>query len=283
MKKRSGKNGLSVAFDGVTLAFLLLWAVIVLIPLGVLVSVALKSPAELTTNPLGWPQQFLWSNFAQAWDNGNMGTATINSVLVTGFTLLALVLFGSMAAYPLARATSNKWYRGIYLYFIAGLIVPSQMGMIPLYGLMRNLGLINTLQGIIFMDIGGALPLVIFLYAGFIQSVPRELEEAAALDGAGPLRIFWNIVFPLLGPVTATVIITSGLNIWNDFFGPLLFLQDQDKMTLPLAIYSFVGAYTNNWGLIFAAIIVSALPMLILFIFLQPYYVKGIAGGALKG
>ena len=271
-----------LAARALALLVVVFWSVVVIVPLIVLLSVALKSPTDLLNNPLGWPTQFVWSNFVDAWNNASLGQAFFNSVLITSVTLLGLILCGAMAAYPLARFT-GPWSQRIYLYFVAGLIVPIQLGLFPLYKEMHDLQLINTYQGAILLYIAVNLPFVIFLYTGFIKTVPRELEEAALLDGAGPMRTFWMIVFPLLTPVTATVAITSTLSTWNDFFIPLIFLQRDGMQTLPLAIFNFVGQYNNNWSLIFASVIISSLPLIVLFLILQRYFIKGIAAGALRG
>ncbi len=271
-----------LASRGLALLIVLFWSALVVIPLIVLLSVALKSPTDLLNNPLGWPAQFVWSNFADAWNNAGLGQAFFNSVLITSVTLLGVILCGSMAAYPLARFT-GPWSQRIYLYFVAGLIIPIQLGLFPLYKEMHDLQLINTYQGAILLYIAVNLPFVVFLYTGFIKTVPRELEEAALLDGAGPMRIFWVIVFPLLRPVTATVAITSTLGTWNDFFIPLIFLQRDGMQTLPLAIFNFVGQYNNNWPLIFASVIISSLPLIVIFLILQRSFIKGIAAGALRG
>lgn len=260
----------------------LFWSIAVVIPLMVLLSVALKSPVELLNNPMGWPAHFVWSNFADAWNNAALGQAFFNSVLITAASVLGLIVCGSLAAYPLARYT-GPWSQRTYTYFVAGLIVPIQLGLFPLYKEMHDLQLINTYYGVILLYIAVNLPFVIFLYTGFIKTVPRDLEEAAVLDGANPLQIFWLIVFPLLRPVTATVAITSTLSIWNDFFIPLIFLQRDGMQTLPLAIYDFVGQFNNNWSLIFASVIISSLPLIVLFLILQRYFIKGIAAGALRG
>jgi raffinose/stachyose/melibiose transport system permease protein len=262
--------------------FILFWCLVVLVPLVVLISVAVKSAPELLANPFGWPRQFLWSNFLDAWNNAALGQALGNSILITTFSIIILILCGAPAAYPLARNTGT-WSNRLYIYFVAGLIVPLQLFMIPLYREMHDLQLINTYYGAILLYVASQLPFVIFLYTGFIKTVPRELEEAALIDGASTWRTFWTIIFPLLTPVTATVAITASLSIWNDFFVPLLFLQKDEMHTLTLAIYSFVGQYNNNWTLIFASVIVSSLPLIMLFLFLQKYFIKGITGGALKG
>ena len=271
-----------LAFRGLALLIVLFWSAVVVIPLVVLFSVALKSPVELLNNPMGWPARFVWSNFADAWNNAALGQALFNSVLITGVSVLGLILCGSLAAYPLARF-GGRWSQRTYIYFVAGLIVPIQLGLFPLYKEMHDLQLINTYYGVILLYIAVNLPFVIFLYTGFIKTVPRELEEAALLDGAGPMQTFWLIVFPLLRPVTATVAITSALTTWNDFFIPLIFLQRDGMQTLPLAIYNFVGQFNNNWSLIFASVIISSLPLILLFLILQRYFIKGIAAGALKG
>jgi raffinose/stachyose/melibiose transport system permease protein len=271
-----------LASRGLALLIVIFWSVLVIVPLMVLLSVALKSQAELLNNPLGWPAQFVWSNFSDAWESAGLGQAFFNSLLITSVTLVGLIVCGSLAAYPLARFT-GPWSQRIYIYFVAGLIVPIQLGLFPLYKEMHDLQFINTYHGVILLYIAVNLPFVVFLYTGFIKTVPRELEEAALLDGAGPMRTFWTIVFPLLRPVTATVAITSALSTWNDFFIPLIFLQRDGMQTLPLAIYNFVGQFNNNWPLLFASVIISSLPLIVLFLILQRYFIKGIAAGALRG
>lgn len=263
------------------LLLVIFWSALVIIPLVILLSVALKSPTDLLNNPLGWPAKFIWSNFADAWNNAALGQAFFNSVLITSATVLGLIVCGALAAYPLARFV-GPWSQRTYIYFVAGLIVPIQLGLFPLYKEMHDLQLINTYYGVILLYIAINLPFVIFLYTGFIKTIPRELEEAALLDGASPMRTFWMIVFPLLRPVTATVAITSALSTWNDFFIPLIFLQRDGMQTLPLAIFNFVGQFNNNWSLIFASVVISSLPLMVLFLILQRYFIKGIAAGALK-
>ncbi len=270
-----------LALRGLGGLIVLFWSTLVVVPLVILFSVALKSPVDLLNNPMGWPARFVWTNFADAWNNAELGQAFFNSVLITSCALLGLIVCGASAAYPLARFT-GPWSQRTYTYFVAGLIVPFQLGLFPLYKEMHDLGLINTYYGAILLYIAVNLPFVIFLYTGFIKTVPRELEEAALLDGAGPMQTFWLIVFPLLRPVTATVAITSTLSIWNDFFIPLIFLQRDGMQTLPLAIYNFVGQFNNNWSLIFASVIISSLPLIVLFLILQRYFIKGIAAGALR-
>jgi raffinose/stachyose/melibiose transport system permease protein len=280
MRSAPSLETLSLRLSAVTL--LVMWAIVAVVPLLILVGVALRSRLELLQAPLAWPTHILWSNFGAAWDSANLGQAFVNSVLVTGCSLAGLVVFGSLAAYPLARRT-GRWANTAFYYFVAGIIVPFQLIIIPLYVQIKSFGLLNTLLGVILVSIAGALPLTIFLFTGFIRAIPRELEEAAVIDGAGQWRVFWQIDFPLMRPITATVIITSLLVVWNDFFVPLLFLQTPDNQTLPLAIYSFVGQYNNNWPLIFASVIISSAPLILTFLFLQRYFIRGLVSGALRG
>ncbi len=261
---------------------LLLWSVLIVAPLFFALGIALKTQFNLVIDPLGWPHPIAWNNILTAWQNANLGVALLNSAIITIGSVVGLVCIGSSAAYLLARRT-QRWANGLYRYFILGLIVPLQLGLVPLYRAWEWMGLINTYLGVILIQIGASLPLAIFLFTGFIKSVPRELEEAAVLDGANQFQIFWRIVFPLLRPVTATVVILTSLVIWNDFLISLLFLQDQNLQTVPLAIYSFVGAYSQSWNLIFSSILVASLPIVAMFLLLQRFFIKGITGGALKG
>ena len=276
------KSSQTLGKRAAALAPVMVWTLLLLVPLVTAISIALKTRFDLLTRPLGLPQPFVWGNIVTAWNQANLSSALFNSVVITSGAVLGLVVFGALAAYPLARRV-GRWPQGIYTYFILGLIVPLQLGLIPLYRTWNWLGLVDTHLGVILIQIGASLPLVIFLYTGFIKTVPRELEEAAAIDGASQWRVFWTIVFPLLRPVTATVIILTSLVIWNDFLIALLFLQDPNLQTIPLAIYGFVGQYSQSWNLIFASIVVSSLPIIAVFLVLQRSFIKGLTGGALKG
>lgn len=261
---------------------LLIWGLIVIIPLTILVTVTVKSPQDLLVTTLALPKVFMWSNFSDAWKAANLGLAFGNSLLITGLSLVGVVLVSSFAAYPLSRVKS-RLTNSFYMYFIAGIMIPFQLSMIPLYKLLKFLHLINTHQGVIMIFIAMTIPLSIFLYTGFLKGVPRELEDAALIDGCGPFGTFFKIIFPLMKPVTSSVIITNSLSIWNDFLVPLLFLQERTSRTIPMAIFTFTGQYNNNWNMIFAAILLGTLPLIITFLILQKHFIKGIVGGAVKG
>lgn len=267
---------------GVRLVFLAIWSVVVLVPLWMLLSIAFKTPSEFLENPFGLPASIRLDNFVSSWTQASLGLALGNSLLVTAISLVALVLFGSAAAYALARG-SSRIHRALYVYFLLGLMVPFQIAMIPLYKVFRTFELINKIPGGILAYVAVTIPFVVFLFFEFVRALPADLEEAASIDGCGRVRAFALIVFPLLKPVTATVVITNCISIWNDFMVPLLFLQKSSVRTIPIAIYSFTGEYNNQWPLIFAGVVISSLPMVIAFLLLQKQFIKGIVSGAVKG
>jgi raffinose/stachyose/melibiose transport system permease protein len=167
----------------------------------------------------------------------------------------------------------------LYTLFVLGIIIPFQLTVLPLFVLFRNLGLIGTYLGMIILWVGILTPLTVFLYTGFVRTIPRDYEEAARMDGAGVFRIFVRVVFPLLRPVTGTVAILTGLFIWNDFFASLIFLGGSGRETLPVAIYSFVGEYLTQWNLVFAAVVIALGPLLVFFIAAQKQMIRGFSGG----
>lgn len=264
----------------IALAVVLLWAILTIVPLGIMVSAAVKTPEEQVANPFGWPQEFQWETFGRAWAEANLTRGLRNSLILTSASLVLLVVFGASASYTLARRTS---WTPLFYFFLSGIMVPFQLAMLPLYRLMKILHLINTFVGVIFIYTAVSLPMVIFLYTGFIKGINRELEEAALVDGAGKLRMFWQIIFPLLKPVTSTVIIMNIISLWNDFFMALLFLPKKEMRTLQLSIFTFVGQYNTRTNLVMAAVILSMLPMISVFLLLQKHFIKGMAGGAVKG
>jgi raffinose/stachyose/melibiose transport system permease protein len=261
---------------------LALWAIVVLIPILIVVFVALKAPSELAQGPLSIPASFEWSNFVAAWNKGMMANSMINSIAIAGSSVILIILFSSAAAYPLSRR-KKKWATITFLYFLSGMMIPFQMTMIPLYKLLSQLNLIGKYPGPIFIYIALGLPFSIFLYSAFFKTIPQEIEESALIDGCGPYRTFWSILFPLLKPVTSTLLIMNTLTIWNDFFVPLLFLQGKSARTIPLSIYSFTGEFVNQWNLIFAAVFIGSLPLVLLFLVLQKQFIQGMSSGAVKG
>jgi raffinose/stachyose/melibiose transport system permease protein len=255
-------------------------ALIWVLPAYLLVNLAFRArndPAPV----LALPTEITFDNFTLAWDQGELGAAFLNTLLVTVISVTLIVVFGVMAAYPLARV-SRRWSGFVFVLFLAGLLLPLQLGLLPLYTAIRDLGLLGSIWGLIVFNVGIQMPLTIFLYTAFLRVVPREFEEAAAIDGASPFQALRRVVFPMLRPVTGTVIILNAITIWNDFLTPLLYLTGSRQQTLSVAINSFSGQYVSQWNLIFASLVISIVPILILYFLLQGTVIKGFAGG-LKG
>ncbi|SFK93176.1 carbohydrate ABC transporter permease [Amycolatopsis sacchari] len=249
-------------------------------PLWLLVSVGFRSSAEVAQNPLAAPTRFDLSNFKLAWEQGQLGSAFLNSIYIVVVTVAALVVVGACAGYYFARAGTGgrRWY-GIVA---AGMMVPFQIGVLPLYRTFSALGISANPVSVIIFNIGIQLPLTIILYTGFIRQVPLEYEEAARVDGAGTVQVFRRVILPLLLPVTGTVIVLDGLAVWNEFFTPLLYLGGTPNVTVPVQIYGFVGEYSSNWGEIFAGLLMASLPVLVLFFVFQRYMIRSFGSG-LKG
>lgn len=256
---------------------------VMLLPIYYLVVTTFKSPAEAAASPLGLPQQFTLANYQNALQAMSYGRALLNNILITGTSVVLLVIFASMAAYVVARSR-RKIFQRMYSVFMIGLIVPFQIAIIPLYRIISGLHLMNTLPGVILIDVFCInLPLSIFLFRGFIHTVPKELEEAAYIDGCGVFGTFWRIVFPLLKPIVATVAILDALAVWNDFMTPLLFLQDPNKGVLLQEVYKNVGPFSTNWTSFFPMLVLATLPLVIFYLIMQKNIIEGVVAGSVKG
>ena len=264
-----------------------LWAlaVVFLAPFYFLVSTSLKSDQEaLVSSNLAPPTSLDFSNFVQvltATGNSNVILGLVNSLLITAGSILALVLLGSLTGYVIARST-RRWSRGVYYLFLIAIILPTQLGTVPLYIGARTIGLTGSIWGMVILYTGMLLPLSIFLYAGFFRGLGTEYEEAATIDGASRTQIFFQVVLPLMSPATGTVAILCGLIVWNDFFTSLIFLGGSANQTLPVAMYYYIGSLVSAWNKIFAIVIVSMIPILAFYLFAQKKFIQGFAGG-LKG
>jgi raffinose/stachyose/melibiose transport system permease protein len=248
------------------------------VPFYFLVIVSLKPDLEALQSPLSFPKEIDLGNFSTAWHDAALGRSLVNSLIITGGSVLALIAIGSICAYTIARRP-GRMGTALYLLFVLGIILPFQLGLVPTYAVLRHLHLVGSYLGIILLYTGIWMPFSVFLYTGFVRALPKEYEEASVVDGASTLRTFRRVVFPLLRPVTGTVAIFTGLIIWNDFFLSLIFLNGTKKTPLPVAVYTFVGAFASRWNLIFAAVIVSLAPVLIFFLVAQRQLIRGFTGG----
>lgn len=252
-------------------------ALIFMIPVYVLVNLSVREQSDLSS-PLAPTTNPTFENFGLAWTQSGLGQAMVNSTLITVISVTLLVVLGSLCAYGLARATA-RWSAPAFYLFMIGLLVPFQLGLVPLYRNFAGLGLLGTVAPLIIIYVGLRLPFTLFLYTTFLRQIPAEYEEAAAIDGAGTFARFRRVVFPLLRPITGTVIILNGLFVWNDFLTPLLYLSGSVNRTVPLAVYSFVNENTTIWPLVFAALIISVIPVLLAFFVFQKTLIQGFASG----
>lgn len=212
------------------------------------------------------------------------------SVVITVFSVVLLDLFGAMAGWVISRNQKKKWASFIYFTFIASMIIPFQVVMLPLVANFKRLGdfigihMNYSIPGIIFAYLGFGGAMTVFILTGFIKSVPYDLEESASIDGCSPEGTFFKIIFPLLRPVIMTVTILNGMWIWNDFLLPSMMLGlDGDYKTIPVAVQSFVGSYVTEWNMIMAAALLAMIPMVVVFLFGQKQIVQGMIDGAVKG
>jgi len=263
---------------------LIVWvaALLTMLPFYFLVVTALKPDEELlSTGSSELPSRPTVGNFTEVLTTGgdsNILLGLLHSVVITAGSILGMVVLGSLAAYVLARST-RRWGAVAFYLFLTAIVLPTQLGLIPLYIGARQIGLVGSLWGMIILYVGTLMPLAVFLYAGFFRNLPRDYEEAAALDGAGPARVFFRVVLPLMAPATGTVAILTGLIVWNDFFSALIFLGGSENQTLPVSMYYFVGSLVSQWNKIFAIVIISMVPILAFYLFAQKKFIQGFAGG----
>ena len=256
---------------------MLLAGVVFFLPFYILFNLSLKDPREQSSS-LVPATSFKFHNYADAWTKADLGHSMLTSIAITTISVVLIVLTSVTAAYPLARM-GKRLSNAMYWFFLCGLLIPFQVGLIPLYQTMRDLGLLGSIWSLVVVYVGLQMPFSIFLYCGFIRVLPRDYEEAAWVDGASDLKTFTKIVFPLLRPITATVLILNVIFIWNDFLTPLLYLSGTSNLTIPLTLFNFVGQWVSNWPLVFAGLVIATIPILSLFFMLQKNVMNGFAGG----
>ncbi len=241
---------------------------------------SLKNARESALFRLDLPKVLLWSNYAFVLSKPAVIRGFLNTILIAAFTVAFTDVAAAMAAYVIQRR-ADAVTKAFYYIFLLGLIIP--VSIIPTIRLMMNLGIHNTYPGIMLYYIAVNLPFTIFLLTGFTGSVPREMDEAAMLEGCGRLRLFFRIILPLLSTVLVTSTIVVAISVWDDFIGPFYLISDFRKWTIVLNIYAFVSQYETNWGYVFAFLMLVMTPVLILYFTLQRYIISGLTAGSLKG
>ncbi|MDY2997472.1 MAG: carbohydrate ABC transporter permease [Faecalimonas sp.] len=278
MHSMKAKNKIANIIQTIFLAVL---GIIVLLPIYIAIANAFKQSDIILSKPLSIPMPPILDNIKDVLNspNTNLGEMYTNSIILMVVSTILTILVSSMASYYLARVTS-KISKALRIYFLIGIMVPYVIVYLPLCILLRHANIPFGVPVLILVFVSGNISFATFMYTNFIRSLPKELEEAAAIDGAGKFTLFWKIIFPLLKPCTATIAIFVGLGVWNDFQTPLLLGQVK---TITVGIYTAVGPHSANWGIVFAYVLFAALPVIIAYLCAQKNFVEGLTMGALKG
>lgn len=276
------KRGISLS-RCIVYIVLIFWAIVSLFPIYWMLTFSLKTNSEIFGgNIIGLPREFRWSNYGNAFGNGNLGRYLLNSIMVTGATILLVVFVAATSSYAMVRM-QWKFSKLAMSILMLGLMVPIHAALLPVFVMMRNLHLINTLWSLILPYTGFAVPLGIMIISGLISAIPRELEEAAFIDGCSIYRTFFTIIFPLLRSAVATVSIFTFLQSWNELMFAVVFISQDSVKTLTVGIQAMSGRYLTEWGPIGAALVVATIPTLAIYLLLSNQVQKSFIAGAVKG
>ena len=254
-----------------------------LIPFYVLLVLSLNAPSRVFYEGNIFVPTFAWGNYAEAWARSRIGTAMLNSAIITFGTLGLTILLGGMAGYAIARrnTTYNKL---VFTLLIGCMMIPGIINTVPLYTLMRQIGAVNTLWGMILVCSTLAMPSAVFIYTTFVRSLPRELDEAAEVDGCTGFKAFWQVIFPVLKPATASFVILNGFGVWNNYAQAAFFLQSRDKQNIPQALSVFFQQFGGaKWHLMSATAAIAIVPVVLIFLVFQRQFIQGLTEGAVKG
>jgi len=260
---------------------LLIYTMLVLVPFLMMISNSFKSMRDIYLKPFSLPTDPSFRNIIDAWNQAGIGRGYLNSLIIAGSAVVGIVIISSFFAYAISKY-EFRGRRFLFMYSMLGLAFPARLAIIPIYLLLRNINLTNSRLGLIIIYIAVNIPFSVFLLKNFIDGVPNELSEAARIDGANPLQIYRHVVIPLIKPAISIVSIVSFVNVWNDFFFPLIFINDRSKATITLAVSIFFGEYANRWNLLFTSLTLAIAPTIILFLIFSRQFIAGMTQGAIK-
>jgi raffinose/stachyose/melibiose transport system permease protein len=275
----TGRQGRSARILASSL--LIVNALAVLGPLGVALVSALKPTRAILAAPFRPPGALDLSNFVTVWRAGRFDLYLGNSLIVTGGALALILSLAALAGYALGRFRF-RLNTLLYLFFLSGLLVPAKLAIIPLFIFLKALHLLDSRLGLILVYAAAGLPAAVFILAGFFRTLPADLDNAARIDGAGELGVFWRVMLPLCRPALAIVTIYSAIPIWNDFFLPLVLIQTPERKTVTQGLAVFFGQYQTDWGALFAGLTLAALPIVLLYFLLSEQFIKGLTAGATR-
>lgn len=260
---------------------MLLLCVLFFVPFYYLIVNTFKTSQEATFSPMSLPHKFTLVHYEEAFASSDFLRSFLNSFTITVISVIVIIILGSMAAYAITRR-KNKLTKILFFYFLIGFMVPVQTTLIPLFNLMSSLNLQNSVLGMVILYSSWS-NFAIFMYQGFLGGIPKDLEEAALIDGCNLWQMFWKIVFPLLKSVTVTIMIFDVMWIWNDFMLPYLFISSSDKFTLIMEVYKGVGQFANNWTVMLCTMVIVLIPITVFYLVMQKHIIAGITSGAVKG
>jgi raffinose/stachyose/melibiose transport system permease protein len=261
---------------------LIINAFMVLLPVFFLFNSALRETNSFASNPFSLARDPHWENFQQVWSDGEFATYLKNSVIVTGGSLIVILICALGAGFILGRY-NFKGNALIFGFILTGMLIPAKLAILPLFIQLKWMNLLDSHIGLILVYSSGALPAAVFIMSGFFRSLPSDLDNAARIDGASELQLLTRVLVPLVRPGMAIVAIYSAIPIWNDFFLPLVFLQSPENKTIMQGLTVFFGQYASQWGVLFAGLTMAALPLIILYLILSEQFIKGLTAGAVKG
>ncbi len=268
--------------DIILLIIVTIIAILFAIPIYLIIVNSFKPYAEIFMNPLNLPKDFTFDNFINVWNETNFIRHFFNTLISTAVGLTISVTVSAMAAYKMSRV-KTKLSKFLFVYFTTSMLLPFEVIMLPLVQLLKDFHMLNNLFALGIIQASTTIAFSVFLYHGFIKSIPIQLDEAARIDGCGEVRLYTSIIFPLMKPITATVVILNTLGYWNSFLLPLLTLTADEVKTLSLFAYSFLGQYSSNYDMQLPAVILTGIPLVVFYLILQKYIVKGLAAGSVKG
>lgn len=261
----------------------LLICLLCLIPFYILLVLALNAPQRVFYEGNLFVPDFYWKNFLDAWHKSRIGTAMLNSAVITAGTLCLTIVTGGLAGYAIARY-NTRYNKLVFGLLLSCMMIPGIINTVPLYTLMRKIHAVNTLWGMILVCSTLAMPSAVFIYTTFIRALPRELDEAAALDGCTGFSAFFRVIVPVIRPATASFIILNGFGVWNNYAQAVFFLQSRSKQNIPQALSVFFQQFAGaKWHLMAATAAIAIVPVVIIFLIFQRQFMKGLADGAVKG